>query len=55
VPVPGGEYTVRVEVHREHGKNVRQSGKIDLAEPRTLKLAPNEGTGEPVVTYGAKK
>ncbi|MFO0796031.1 MAG: DUF2271 domain-containing protein [Gemmataceae bacterium] len=56
VPVPRGEYTVRVEVHREHGKHVRQVGKIALkGEPATLKLAANEETGETVVTYGPGK
>lgn len=53
VPVPRGEYTVRVEVHREHGKHVRQAGKIDLKDaPATLKLAANEETGETVVSFG---
>jgi thiamine biosynthesis lipoprotein len=55
-PVPRGEYTVRVEVHREHGKHVRQSGKIALkGEPATLKLAANDETGETVVTFGPGK
>ncbi len=54
--VPAGTYTVRVEVHREHGKHLRQSGKIECgAETAELKLAKNEETGDTVVTYGAKK
>ncbi len=56
MPVARGEYTVRVEVHREHGKHVRQSGKIALkGEAATLKLAANEETGETVVTFGPGK
>jgi hypothetical protein len=54
--VPQGSYTVKVEVHREHGKHLRQSGKIECgADAATLKLAKNDETGETVVTYGAKK
>jgi thiamine biosynthesis lipoprotein ApbE len=51
-----GTYTIKIEVSREHGGHVRQSGKIDCkAEAATLKLAKNAETGETVVTYGKKK
>lgn len=55
-PVEQGTYTIRVEVHREHGKHLRQSGKIDLKDTAsTLKLDKNEETGETVVDYRKKK
>lgn len=55
-PLPQGTYTVKVEVHREHGKHLRQSGKIECgAEKAEVKLAKNDESGEVVVTYGAKK
>ena len=48
-----GEYTVRVEVHREHGKHVRQSGKIELGGgAKSVTFAKNEETGETVVSFG---
>jgi hypothetical protein len=54
--LPQGTYTVRVEVHREHGKHLRQSGKIECGAAKAeVKLAKNDETGETVVTYGAKK
>ncbi len=54
--VPAGIYTVRVEVHREHGKHLRQSGKIECgAEKAELKLPKNDETGQTVLTYGAMK
>jgi thiamine biosynthesis lipoprotein ApbE len=55
-PVLQGTFTVRVEVHREYGKHLRQSGKIELkSEPATIKLDKNDETGETLVTYGKKK
>jgi hypothetical protein len=55
-PVPQGTYTVRVEVHREHGKHLRQSGKIECqAAPAKLTLAKNAETGDTTVEYGKKK
>ena len=54
--VPPGTYTVRVEVHREHGKHLRQSGKIVIGtDATTLTLDKNAETCATVVTYGAKK
>ncbi len=54
--LPQGTYTVRVEVHREHGKHLRQSGKIDCkADGAKLTLEKNDETAETVVEYGKKK
>ncbi len=54
--VPRGTYTVKVEVHREHGKHVFQTGKIECgAEGATLTLEKNAEAGDTVVTYGKKK
>lgn len=51
-----GTYTVRVEVHREHGKHLYQTGKITCAaEPAKLTLGENEETGETVVEYAKRK
>jgi len=53
--LPQGTYTVRVEVHREHGKHVRQSGKIECkTEGAKVTLDKNEETGDTVVEYGKK-
>ncbi len=55
-PVPQGTYTVKVEVHREHGKHVTQSGKIACgAEAAKATLAKNAETEETVVEYAKKK
>jgi thiamine biosynthesis lipoprotein ApbE len=54
--LPQGTYTVRVEVHREHGKHLRQSGKIDCkADAAKVTLDKNEETGETVVEYAKKE
>jgi hypothetical protein len=54
--VPQGTYTVKVEVHREHGKHVRQTGKIDCqGKEATVKMDKNEESGEVSVTFGKKK
>lgn len=54
--LPQGTFTVKVEVHREHGKHVRQSGKIEcLEQAAKLKLDKNEETNETAVEYGKKK
>lgn len=51
-----GTYVVKVEVHREHGKHLRQSGKIEcLAKDASVKLPKNDETGETVVEFGKKK
>jgi hypothetical protein len=50
--LPQGTYTVRVEVHREFGQHLRQSGKIECKDkPATAKLAKNAETGETVVEF----
>ncbi len=54
--LPQGTYTVRVEVHREHGKHLHQTGKIECAaEPARLTLEKNAETGETIVEYGKRK
>ena len=55
-PVGRGTYTVRVEVHREHGKHVFQSGKIKCdAEASAATLEKNAETEATGVAYGKKK
>lgn len=55
-PLPRGTYTVRVEVHREHGKHLRQSGKIKCeGEPDTVTLEKNDETNATVVEYKKKE
>lgn len=47
-----GTYTVRVEVHREFGAHLRQSGKIEcLDKAATAKLEKNDETAETVVEF----
>jgi thiamine biosynthesis lipoprotein ApbE len=54
--LPQGAYTVHVEVHREHGKLVRQTGKIVCgAEPAQITLAANAETGATLIDYAKKK
>ncbi len=54
--LPQGTYTVWVEVHREHGKLVRQTGKLICGpEPASLTLAANAETGATLVEYSKKK
>ena len=54
--LPQGTYTIRVEVHREHGKHVYQSGKITCAaEPAKITLAKNAETEATVVEYVKRK
>lgn len=55
-PVPQGKYTLFVEVHREHGKHLTQSGKIECgAKEAALKLEKNAEAEETVATYGIIK
>jgi thiamine biosynthesis lipoprotein ApbE len=50
--LPQGAYTVRVEVHREFGSHLRQSGKIECgAGPAATKFEKNAETGETVVEF----
>jgi hypothetical protein len=54
--LPQGTYTVYVEVHREHGKLVRQSGRIQCgADPARITLEKNAETGDTLVEYAKKK
>jgi thiamine biosynthesis lipoprotein ApbE len=54
--VPQGSYTVVVEVHREHGKHVRQSGKLECAAaPAMVTLERNAETEATLVEYAEKK
>jgi len=54
--LPQGTYTVKVEVHREFGKLVRQSGTIECkAEAAKATLDKNEETADTLVEYGKKK
>lgn len=51
-----GTYTVVVEVHREHGKLVRQTGKLECAaEPAQITLEKNAETGDTLIEYAKKK
>jgi hypothetical protein len=51
-----GTYTVWVEVHREHGKLVRQTGKLTCgAEPTQITLEKNAETDATLVEYAKKK
>lgn len=55
-PLPQGTYTIHVEVHREHGKLVQQTGKIVCgAEGAKVVLEKNAETGDTVVEYAKKK
>jgi thiamine biosynthesis lipoprotein len=54
--LPQGDYTIHVEVHREHGKLVRQSGKIACREaPAQITLTKNAETGDTLIEYAKKK
>ena len=53
---PQGTYTIKVEVHREHGKHVTQTGKIVCgAEAAKVTLAKNAETEDTIVEYAKKK
>jgi thiamine biosynthesis lipoprotein ApbE len=50
--LPQGVYTVRVEVHREFGQHLRQSGKIEcLDKAASAKLEKNAETGDTVIEF----
>jgi FAD:protein FMN transferase len=54
--LPQGTYTLKVEVHREHGKHLHQTGKIECGpQPATVTLDKNAETDATVVEYGKKK
>ncbi|MFO0876149.1 MAG: DUF2271 domain-containing protein [Gemmataceae bacterium] len=55
-PLPRGTYTVKVEVHREHGKHLFQTGKIVCEdEDARITLEKNAEMGETVVEYVKRK
>lgn len=50
--LPQGTYTIKIEVHREHGKDVTQTGKLECkAEAAKLTLEKNAETEETTVEY----
>ena len=54
--LPQGTYKIYVEVHREHGKDVTQSGKLECkAEAAKLTLEKNAETAETTVEYAKKE
>jgi thiamine biosynthesis lipoprotein len=54
--LPQGTYTIKVEVHREHGKDVTQTGKLECkAEAVKLTLEKNAETEETTVEYTKKE
>jgi thiamine biosynthesis lipoprotein ApbE len=54
--LPQGKYAIQVEVHREHGKHLHQSGKIECGtDPAMVTLEKNAETDATVVEYGKKK
>ncbi len=51
-----GTFTVKVEVHREHGKHVTQSGKIECGkEDAKATLEKNDETAATEIAYAPKK
>ncbi|MFO0935273.1 MAG: DUF2271 domain-containing protein [Gemmataceae bacterium] len=53
--LPQGKYTIKVEVNREHGKHLYQSGKINCeGDDDTITLEKNAEMGDVIVTYGKK-
>lgn len=53
--LPQGTYTVKVEVHREHGKHLQQTGKIDCkGDDASATLEKNDETAATVVQYQKK-
>lgn len=54
--LPQGTYTVKLEVHREHGKDVIQSGKIECGkEDAKVTMKKNAETEESTVKYAKKE
>ncbi len=53
--VPQGTYTVKLEVHREHGKDQTQTGKIKCeAADDKVTMEKKDEVGESTVTYAKK-
>ncbi|MEO2091771.1 MAG: DUF2271 domain-containing protein [Gemmataceae bacterium] len=54
--LPQGTYTVKVEVHREHGKDVTQTGKLECkTEAAKLTLEKNAEAEETTVEYAKRE
>lgn len=54
--LPQGTYTIKLEVHREHGKDVTQSAKVKcLAEADKATMDKNAETEESTVKYAKKE
>lgn len=50
--LPQGTYTIKLEVHREHGKDVLQTGKLECgSKDAKITMEKNAETGESTVTY----
>ena len=53
--LPTGTYTIQVEVHREHGKHIRQTGKIECGmDKASVTLDATDETGETKAEYGPR-
>jgi hypothetical protein len=51
-----GTYTIKIEVHREFGRHLRQTGKIECkSEATSVKLEKNDELAETKVEYQKKK
>jgi FAD:protein FMN transferase len=54
--LPPGTYSVHIEVHREHGKHVHQTGKIECGDDKVMvTLDATAETGEAEVKYGPRE
>jgi thiamine biosynthesis lipoprotein ApbE len=54
-PVPQGTYTVKLEVHREHGKDQTQTGKVKCeAADDQVTMEKKDEVGESTVAYAKK-
>jgi thiamine biosynthesis lipoprotein ApbE len=54
--LPQGTYTIKLEVHREHGKDVIQTGKLECGEKETkLTMDKNAETEDTTVKYAKKE
>ncbi len=54
--LPKGTYTIKVEVHREHGKHLTQIGKLECGDkPVKITLEKNAETGTTTIDFGKKK
>ena len=54
--LPPGTYSVHIEVHREHGNHIHQTGKIECGEEKVMvTLDATKETGEAEVKYGPRE